>query len=428
MLRRTLIRAARIVLKVQGHRQARATAAQAAEALARAWGRPVTLQVRQRFRATLRCAVQGGNPQGPETVIVKRTAPKGRQRYDPADAEPMSMAYRLFNEWAGIELATRAGVATPALLAADRQRGFLVVEDFGDHGFDELLMADDPRPARAAALDYAAALGRLHARTHGREDEYDALRDRLGPRTEALKEVWGSREWFADALPALREILAGLELPADGELDQELEKLAEAIANPGPFRVYTHGDPGPDNLRFSADRSMLIDFEHGGFRHAFTDATFVRMLLPTSWRINRLPDELVTEMEAAYRRELVVGVPEAAKDDRFAAALLDGCAFWLVLTLVMALRSQPGRPTALEQDAQWGLSSLRQIVLGRLRSFRSLAGRLDGYPALADAARLLEGHLGERWSPLAEMPLFPAFRGAEAAAESEPATILERIS
>jgi tRNA A-37 threonylcarbamoyl transferase component Bud32 len=425
MLRRLLLfPIARTILRIQSRRQARDTARQAGEALSRAWGRPVSLRIVQSFGATLRCAVEGD---GARTVIVKRIRPKGRQRYDPAEAEPLSMAYRLFNEWAGIELLTRAGVETPGLLAADRERGFLVEEGFGDRGFDELLMADDPGPARAAALQYATALGRLHARTRGREEEYRALRDRLGPRTTSRKELWGTREWFADALPVLRDVLAGLGLPPGEELERELAGLADTVADPGCFRVYTHGDPGPDNLRLAAGRAMLIDFEYGDFRHAFLDAGFVRMLLPTSWRVSRLPEELVDEMEAVYRRELVAGVPEAMADGRFAAALLDGCAFWLVLTLVEALRRREGKGSALDQDQQWGLSSLRQIVLGRLRAFRELAGSRGGYPALAGVCRSLEDRLKESWSPLAELPLFPAFRAVPTAAGGRTG-ILERIS
>jgi tRNA A-37 threonylcarbamoyl transferase component Bud32 len=427
MLRRLLLfPVARVILRIQSRRQARETAVRAGEALSRVRRRPVSLRIVQSFGATLRCAVLAG---GPETVIVKRVRPKGRQRYDPAEAAPLSMAYRLFNEWAGIELLTRAGVATPGLLAADRERGFLIEEDFGDRGFDELLMADDPGAARSAALQYAVALGRLHAATRGREEEYLTLRDRLGPRTTDPREAWGTREWFADALPVLRDVLAGLGLPSSDELERELAKLEESVAEPGSgFRVYTHGDPGPDNLRLADGRAMLIDFEYGGFRHAFLDAAFVRMLLPTSWRVNRLPEDLVEEMEAVYRRELAAGVPEAAADDRFAAALLDGCAFWLVMTLVQALRRREGREgnSILEQDQAWGLSSLRQIVLGRLRVFHELAGRRDGYPALAATCRQLEERLGERWHPLAELPLFPAFRAAQAL--GGPAAVSERIS
>src|SRR5215470_3484046 len=73
-----------------------------------------------------------GPQSAPQSVIVKQAVAVGREVYDPD--KPGGPAWRLFNEWAGLQFLTEtAGGAspTPRFYAGDRERGLLALEDLG---------------------------------------------------------------------------------------------------------------------------------------------------------------------------------------------------------------------------------------------------------------------------------------------------------
>jgi hypothetical protein len=393
------------------------TVRKAGKVLSEKLGEPVGLEIREIFHeATARCTVARGPRDISPTVIVKRAKPTGRNRFDPTDANPGGVAYRLYNEWAGLEFLGRApmeGSPTPRFLGGDRESGFVVVEDVGEEDLDEVLMASEPRKAHSALVRYSSILGQVHAGTANRLDEYRQIRSALGPDAAPADEVWGTRPFFTKRIEELRGIFVtiGFE-PGDGFYD-ELEQVNGAIGEPGPFLTYTHGDPGPDNLRIAAGRSVLIDFEHGNLRHALTDAVYGRMPFPTSWRVNRIPKEIVKDMEASYRSELIKGCLEVGVESRFSKALVDACAYWVTTKLAFSLQKPSGphdRLTALERDHNWGISTLRQIVLASLEAFVDTAGEFGLYPGLERAFVELHRELSGRWNSPTGMPYYPAFR------------------
>jgi tRNA A-37 threonylcarbamoyl transferase component Bud32 len=417
LVRNGLILLGRPIFGVEAWLARRRALATAARAWSKTLGHRVWLEVRESFfGSTLVCAVVGGMPDDPESVIVKRPNRRGEKRFDPANAHPDGMAVRLFNDWAGLEFLTEAagsGTVCGRLLAADREAGLLVLERVGERGFDELLLGDDPVAAREAALEYGRALGRLHAASYGRQARYREIRSRLGPEPAPAEEVWGTRDWFARAAPELLEHCRRLGVAPGSDFAAELEDLAAAISDPGPWAAYVHGDAGADNLRLGNGPSRLIDFEHGGIRHALTDAAFPRMRFPTSFRVASFPEEVTLEVEECYRREVAESFPEARDAAVFRRRLLDGCAFWTFLTLTFALRPATGpndRGSALDGDPSWGLSTLRQIVLGRLQAFLDFAQELDAFPAWRESLGHLSTVLDRRWGGVARLPLFPAFR------------------
>jgi hypothetical protein len=163
------------------------------------------------------------------------------------------------------------------------------------------------------------------------------------------------------------------------------------MANPGPFCAYIHGDVCPDNVVLAGDHVRLIDFEFGRFGHALLDAAYVRMMFPTCWCAKRLPARLVAVTESAHRAELVRGCPDAGDDRVFAPALSRACAFWALNTVDWHLEA------ALEQDRQWGISTIRPRVLARLEGFITTAESFDQLPALRGAANRLLAVLRRRW-------------------------------
>src|SRR5262249_47815951 len=120
----------------------------------------------------------------PQSVIVKRAVAVGREVYNPD--LPDGPAWRLFNEWAGLQFLTETSGAaspTPRFYAGDRDHGLIALEDLGvSKGLDQALLGDDPAYAEAMLVAFAATQGRMHALTMGKQAEFERIRGGLGPR------------------------------------------------------------------------------------------------------------------------------------------------------------------------------------------------------------------------------------------------------
>ena len=353
-----------------------------------------------------RFVVLDGPPQAPASVIVKRPRLSNGATFDADELE--GAAPNLFNDWAALQYlseATGDEPVAPRYLAGERASGLLVIEDLGaGESIDTFLLGADPTTAEDALLGLARTLGRMHARTAGRQEDYNRMRDALGPRVPDYRasEIRTLGAAFFQALEAL-----GLHPPPG--LDADLDAVVAAMENPGPFLAYTHGDPCPDNCLRVGGRIRLIDFEVGGFRHALTDGVYGRIHFPTCWCVNRLPSQLPLRMEDAYRAELAQGCPAASDDTLFRRAVVEACAFW---SLVMCRWFNV--PKLLEEDDRWGISTRRQRVLLRSPILAQLTAEVGYLEALGAAFGALSDTLRAAWMPeLEEMPLYPAFRAAQ---------------
>jgi hypothetical protein len=136
-------------------------------------------EIRSSHRSRVsRYLVLEGPPGAPQSVIVKQAIAVGREVYD--QDRPDGPAWRLFNEWAGLQFLTEScGDASPSpqFYAGDRDSGFLVLEDLGTcKRLDQVLLGDDPSSAEATLVAFAATLGRMHAHTLGKQAEYERIR------------------------------------------------------------------------------------------------------------------------------------------------------------------------------------------------------------------------------------------------------------
>jgi hypothetical protein len=341
----------------------------------------------------------------PATVIVKGWTAWDDQTYEPESKDPWSPSSRLFNDWAALQFLSEVmGDSSPAprYVTGDRAIGFFVMEDIGS-GIDpaQALLGNDPRQAEALILELAASLGRMHAATAGQKATYEKLRTELGPVSP----------WIADRNRALiSDWLASLEKlgikPRPG-IQQDLDRVLQALIDPGPFLAFNHGDPCPDNWRNINGRLRLFDFETSGFRHALQDGVYGRMHFPSCWCVNRFPPEIPLAMERAYRSDLVKGVPEAADDRLFNRAVAEICAFWVLAACVWYKL-----PELMEKDGEWGISTLRQRIIVRSGIFAELTASTGHLQALGETVAELREFLRSRWPPEAEaMPLYPAFQG-----------------
>lgn len=359
----------------------------------------------RRTSPAIRYPVLKATATGPTTLIVKRVGGY-RRDFEKADGEAAQAARRLSNEWAGLQFLERAAGATgqpllsPRCFGGDHAAGLVVFEDLGDGDcLADLLQGNDPERATACLLAYAATLGRMHAATAGKAQEYQRWRARLGfdaTQTDQSVADWlTSVEGFRDGCQTI-----GLEVPA---FDDAVQLVTTTLRDPGPFLAFTPQDSCPDNHRFIDGQVRLFDFEWSTFRHALLDAAYGRVPFPTCWCVNRLPEALVPRYEAAYRAELVKGVPEATDDVAFGRGMVVACAFWTITTISWNLTS------VLQEDSRWGIATVRQRHLLRLETLAAATEQSGYLEALGVFARQLRATLAARW-PVEAMPLYPAFR------------------
>ena len=385
------------------------------EVLARRFGGTPTLTVteilREQYRnRALRCAVQDAPAGTPESVFVKIVEGKDENAYDPENDTNGGTAWRLYNEWAGNRFLDDLGLdPSPGagFLGGDRAAGLIVLNDLGKDGASlaDRMQAND-RPALIAALQsYAASMGRLQSATMGKEAEFRRIRCDIGG-TEIAREGEGTI-WLKETGDSFRELCALAEEPLPVGFDAEMEQVRKAMDAPGPFLAFSPGDTCPDNHRLTDTPYVrFFDFEFAGFSHALLSAAYFYLPFPTCWCVNRLPNEVVAQMETVYRTELAAQCPEAADDALFYPALLAARAFWTINTV-----TETGTKTITEsEDFPWGISTVRQRHLLRLDNFADAAEQFNAFPALGDLSRRLASNLRTRWRLPEEMPLYPAFR------------------
>ena len=348
----------------------------------------------------VRCRdLRGGSP---ASFIIKKVVV---DVYNPDDPGSWDMK-RFFSDWVGAQFvsAIADGAHSPRFYGGDYSSGFFILEDLGLHrSLVEPLLADDPASAERALLQFSARLGALHAATIGHSAEFEQLFTTISPK------VWAHAQDVRSADEGIRQLQSCLErvgVRVSPDEIRDLEAVADATENPGPFLSYIHGDPCPDNVFLIDDELRLIDFEFGRFGHSAMDGVYGRMAFPTCWCANRLPHGLVSKMETAYREELVKGCPHAQEDRIFQRAIVAACGAWLFSTLSRHLDS------ALEADRTWGIATMRQRLVARLEAFVDVVEEFNQFPGLGGiAVRVLE-ELRERWPGTEPLPLYPAFRDA----------------
>jgi hypothetical protein len=347
----------------------------------------------------LRCT-SSATPHFPSRFIIKKVQ---ADVYDPEDASSWD-TQRFFSDWAGSQFLSSLGGGAnhgPHFYGGDRGLGFILLEDMGEHrSLVEPLMHEDAIRAEAALLRYSTRLGKLHADTVNRQDAYQQLINSVSP---GGKPAGAAEQGLKDSIEKVKAILDHLEVTVEPAFIQEIHEIVRTVLDPGPFLVYIHGDPCPDNVFDSSEQLRLIDFEFSRYSHALIDAAYARMIFPTCWCANRLPQAIVEQMENHYRMELVRGCPQAQEDPVWEQALANICGYWLFDTLSWHLEP------ALAEDQSWGIASLRQRILARLEAFISASETFGHCPAVRAAAGRLLYTLDKRWTETESLPLYPAF-------------------
>lgn len=311
---------------------------------------------------------------------------------------------RFLNDWVGAEFLSSLhpdNRISPVFYGGDLAQGFFVFEDLGEHhNLVNPLLQGDPVNAENGLLKYCIALGTLHAMTSGKARVYEAMFSARFPGQQPFaEELLG----ITERMQRVYELLERLGISATQETGDEIKEVTDAVTSPGPFLAYIHADPCPDNLFDMGNTYRFIDFEWGHFGHALLDAVYPRMMWPSCWCANRLPDEIITRMESNYRAKLIEGCPQAKEDAVWELGLVQMCAITLLNRLAWDLEQ------ALQEDRKRGIASIRQRTVAQLESFIKTSESFHKLPALCGIASQLYSLLQTRWADWVPLPLYPAF-------------------
>jgi len=360
----------------------------------------------QRRNRIWRCHLQSATGPVPETVIIKQVSPEG---YDPAKVDTWDTS-RFFRDWSGAQFLSEIAPAEkhgPLFYGGDIERGFIVLEDMGEHtSLVEPLLKGDAISARDALIAFAKRLGQMHASALGKEEQYRQIQRDISPAwAEAdVKSPVAAQQERRKQIAEFTEICAVLGIEPGEAAAQEFGSALQRLEEPGPFRTFLHSDPCPDNVFYRAPELRLIDFEFSCFGHALRDGLYGRLPFPTCWCANTVPAEVVTQMEESYRSELLRVCAEALDDRRFAQEACIVAAFWTLGVLKWELEG------ALKEDGRWGIAGTRERILSRLLMFLDTAHGADQMPALCAVYAKVLAELQSRWPEAAPLPVYPAFR------------------
>ncbi len=382
--------------------------------LTNAWGGPVRLSAPELLRKPgyrnqiVRFTVADASPNSPTTVIVKIAQSTAEEPYNAESDNNKGSAWRLRNDASGNTFLNRVSADASPLSGVcwggDVGAGLFALEDLGKpNSLADAMQQNDPAVLRDALFRYAKGLGKLHAATIGRENEFFKLRAAEFGGTSAVREPMGEQlHAYARDFCEIAEA-QGVAIPSAWH--EEIKVVAELMDNPGPYLAFTPGDTCPDNHRLMEDGSFrFFDFEFAAFRHALLDAAYLCVPFPTCWCVNRLPSDLAGDLIKAYRAELAPACPDAHDDRQFMVTLAAACAHWTTATLAWSAKG------AIEKDGDWGIATVRQRIPFRLENLARIAEQTQTLPVMAEVARALAEKFRALWPETGEMPLYAAFR------------------
>lgn len=372
-----------------------------------------------RRNVILRLQIDNPSSEMPETLILKMNSTE-KQIFDRGETETeVEQFSRFAHDWAGIEFLTQIGNDHgPRYYVGSLEHKFIVIEDLGlahPSLVGPLTRAPSPtniQEAKSALTAYVRRLGKMHADTAGKYDQFTTILKRVYP--QALRFNYVPESDNEIILNQFKK-LAAIE---SNELAQDINSVIHFSQTKNEFNVLLHGDICPDNVYYQNNKMYLIDFEFSDYGNALVDGTYLRMHMPSCWCSKAVPPSIVTEMESIYREELCKGIPAAKDDTIYNRQLAYSCAYWLIRTIKqlhdMDLIDHewicPSGP--VDPDSKWepDKNAFRPRILSRLGAFISCAKSTGHLPKLREAATGLLTHLRKTWPETAEIDVFPVFK------------------
>lgn len=379
--------------------------AQTEDLLSNRFGCPLSLtsirpiQVEGRF-LLLRCQVEPSANETPTSVIIKCINPNL-----PAHKR-LEVAQTSSNEQAVLQMLTDLSGPhrhSPHYYAGDHLVGLLLLQDLGDYPtLQELLYGQNAQQAHAALVQYGRYLARMQLATRAQAKVYRANLQSVGAIMQWDVLGWDLRNY----LPNLHGCLRTFQIEATTAFDEAIDEIARTMQEPGPFYALSHCDAGPHNIMVLPEQSILIDFESACFQHGFVDLVQARMAFPSAGLGRRSPQNVVAQMELAYREELVKGIPEVAEDQVFKRALVQACAQVL---LTMIAESWQGNLSQWSVTAEVTPASHFRIqrLITFAHAFLQAAEAFQQLPYLHLIVQKLYDSALNRWPEVEILPHFP---------------------
>lgn len=218
----------------------------------------------------------------------------------------------------------------PMLLAHDITRRILVITDSGDGDtFADLLTTTSGETRIQILRNLGQALGRMHAGTADREEDFDILMARMlrtHPETSDVNRLRDRALVFS--------IQVGLELlrDADFEIPQvvlNLAKEAERRLLTGHHRAFTPFDLSPDNI-IVAERTHFLDYEWAGFRDVSFDIASVVAGFPQFLFSRPITDDEADVFIDAWVREVSTRWPNTKIEEELNLRVTAALIGWLL--------------------------------------------------------------------------------------------------
>ncbi len=346
--------------------------------LARRAGGPVVLGDAEDLGGSERTVVLRVRPRKspyalPRTLVVKKVRAPREAGADGDDAVQEAflreaVSYQFANS---LPLRHRPGATLVAHDVADR---VLVLEDLGTGStLADVISDPDPSVARRGLTAWAQALGRVHAATAGREDDFAALLRRTG-RTRWTDPLDGPATDALHRLPGA--LAAAVGVPTPDAVRERAGRTAHLLGR-GSYRAFSPADLCPDNAMLTHEGVQFLDFEGGGFRDVALDAACLLVPFPACWCSPRLDGGLAESLVQAWRAEVVAAFPLLGDDAVLHQRLFDAHLLWTWVSTWWFLPTDPARRAP---------SSEHPLGLPREQA---LALRWSG---LADAAEHVDEH------------------------------------
>jgi Ser/Thr protein kinase RdoA (MazF antagonist) len=358
-----------------------ARAKQAAEAvLTRAWGERIQVRAAEVIwdrEHVLRLELADGR-----SVVLKR-----RDQEEDAGDRGFETELAALEQLSGMPVPV-----APCLLGADADAGILIMEDLGQGvSLADLLLTGGRERAEAGLIAYARALGSMHAWT---------MRPAAGPPGAQAHQAIERGPWWLTAIANGKEpflaAAARLGLPSEG-VASEIDQITPMLREKGNLGL-VHGDPCPDNVLLFGDACRIFDFEMSGWGSVVLDAGYLLAPFPSCWCFADLPAEVAAPAVDAYHETLdAAGIGLGTDWDAGVGAALAG---WIVAR---------GRALTevLDEDGQWGTTTMRPRLLAWLRNFIERASDDRALPRLRAILVEMHDQLSSRW-PEVRVPEYPA--------------------
>lgn len=214
------------------------------------------------------------------TLVLKRRTPDERRE----DATAFLREAASYQFTTALDPASRPG---PELIAIGVDERLLVLEDLGAARTLDALPTADSAQRRVALAALGQALGRMHAATEGRQEDFETLLGRLAS-ARGSGRVRGAGELATEELDSAARLFAerfGIDTP---EPVLDFVRMVGDMLAPSPANVFSPSELHPENILVTGDGVKVLDFEWAGFRDPAFDIACVLQGFPTAPSEHRL--------------------------------------------------------------------------------------------------------------------------------------------